>query len=99
MAVRHQRRPARRIERIEARLNSDQRRRIEHAARLRGTSISDFIVTSADDAAARTIQQHEVWVLADRDRDVFVRTLLHPPAPSARMKAAARRYKQQIGAS
>lgn len=99
MAVTHQRRQATKIERVEARLNPDQRRRIEYAARLRGTSISDFIVTSADDAAARTIQQHEVWVLADRDREVFVKALLHPPAPSARMKAAARRYKQQIGAS
>lgn len=95
----HRQTRTRKIERIEARLNPDQRRRIEYAARLRGTSISDFIVTSADDAAARTIQQHEMWVLADRDRDVFVKALLHPPAPSARMKAAVRRYKQQIGAS
>jgi uncharacterized protein (DUF1778 family) len=96
---RHQQRPARKIERIEARLNPDQRRRIEYAARLRGTSISDFIVTSADDAAAQTIRQHEVWVLADRDREVFVKALLHPPAPSARMRAAAKRYKERIGAS
>jgi uncharacterized protein (DUF1778 family) len=101
MAVtsRHQQRSARKIERIEARLNPDQRRRIEYAARLRGTSISDFIITSADDAAARTIQQHEVWVLTDRDREVFVEALLHPPAPSARMRAAAKRYKERIGAS
>ena len=99
MAVTHQQKHARKIERVEARLNPDQRRRIEYAARLRGTSISDFIVTSADDAAARTIQQHEVWVLTDRDREVFVKALLRPPAPSAQMKTAARRYKQHIGAS
>lgn len=101
MAVksRYHQRPARKIERIEARLNPDQRRRIEYAACLRGTSISDFIVTSADDAAARTIQQHEVWVLTDRDREVFVKALLHPPAPSARMRAAAKHHKERIGCS
>jgi uncharacterized protein (DUF1778 family) len=99
VAPRNQQRHARKIERIEARLNPDQRRRIEYAASLRGTSISDFIVSSADDAAARTIQQHEVWVLTDRDREVFVKALLHPPAPTAHMKAAAKRYKQRIGAS
>jgi uncharacterized protein (DUF1778 family) len=99
VASRNQQRHARKIERIEARLNPDQRRRIEYAASLRGTSISDFIVSSADDAAARTIRQHEVWVLTDRDREAFVNAMMHPPAPSARMRAAAKRYKQRIGAS
>jgi Resolvase, N terminal domain len=31
---------------------------------------------------------------AGRDRELFVRALLNPPAPSARMKAAAQRYKK-----
>ena len=90
---------ARKVARIEARLNPEQKRRIEYAARLKGTSISDFMVLSADDAAARAIQEHEVWVLSDRDREVFVRALLNPPAPSARMKAAAHRYRRLLGAS
>jgi uncharacterized protein (DUF1778 family) len=61
--------------------------------------MSDFMVLSADDAAARAIQQHEVWVLTGRDREVFVRALLNPRAPSVRMKAAAQRYRRQLGAS
>lgn len=91
--------PTRKIERIEARLNPEQKRRIEYAAGLRGASISDFMVSSADRAAVQTIQQHEVWTLTDRDRQVFVEALLHPPAPSRRMKAAARRYRKRMGAS
>jgi uncharacterized protein (DUF1778 family) len=99
LILKKQQRQARKVARIEARLNPEQKRRIEYAARLKGTSISDFMVLSADDAAARAIQEHEVWVLADRDREVFVRALLNPPAPSARMKAAAQRYRRQLGAS
>jgi uncharacterized protein (DUF1778 family) len=83
-------------ERVEARLNPAQKRRIEHAASLKGTSISDFIVSSADAAAARTIEQHDVWVLTDRDREVFVKALMHPPSPSPRMKAALKRHRKLV---
>jgi uncharacterized protein (DUF1778 family) len=90
------RREIRKVDRVEARLNPEQKRRIEYAASLKGSSISDFIVSSADDAAVRAIEQHEVWTLTVRDREVFVRALLHPPAPSPRMKAAARRYRSRV---
>jgi uncharacterized protein (DUF1778 family) len=86
----------RKIERVEARLNSEQKRRIEYAASLKGSSISEFLVSSADDAAVRAIEQHEVWTLTGRDRAAFVKALLRPPAPSLRMKAAARRYKRRV---
>lgn len=92
-------RQARKIARIEARLNPEQKRRIEYAACLKGSSVSDFVVLSADDAAARAIQDHEVSVPTGRDREVFVRALLNPPAPSARMRVAAQRYRRQFGAS
>jgi len=92
-----QQRHPRKVARIEARLNPEQKRRIEYAARLKGTSVSDFMVLSADDAAARAIQEHEVWTLAGRDRELFVRALLNPLAPSARMKAAAQRYRKRLG--
>src|SRR5262249_27955150 len=96
VALKQQPRRQRKIERVEARLNPEQKRRIEYAASLKGTSISDFMVSSADDAAVRTIQQHEVWTLRGRDREAVVQALLHPPAPSARLKAALRRYRQRV---
>ena len=97
--VKTQQRPFKKIERVEARLNPEHKRRIEYAASLKGTSISDFMVSSADDAAVRAIEQHEVWTLTGRDREAFVKALLHPPAPSPRMRAAARRYKTHVRAS
>jgi len=96
LALKKPRTQPRKIERVEARLKPDQKRRIEYAASLAGTSVSDFMVSSADDAAVRTIEQHEVWTLTGRDREVFVKALLRPPAPSARMRAAARRYKSRV---
>src|SRR5258708_15351679 len=99
VALKKQRKQARQIERIEARLNPEQKRRMAYAAGLKGTSLSDFMVSSADDAAVQAIERHEVWRLTSRDRMVFVEALLHPPAPSPQMKAAVRRYKRRIGVS
>lgn len=89
----------RKIERIEARLNPEQKRRIEYAASLRGTSISEFMVSTADQAAASTIHQHEVWILTGKDREAVVEALLHPRQPSAHMKAAVGRYRRRVKTS
>jgi uncharacterized protein (DUF1778 family) len=86
-----------RTQRTEARLLPDQKRRIERAANIKGLSLSDFIVQNADEAAIRTIQQHESWTLEAADRDRFIQALLNPPEPSGRLKAAAERYKERLG--
>jgi len=86
-----------RTERTEARLLPEQKKRIERAASLKGLSLSDFIVQYADEAAIKTIQSHTSWTLNDEDRDAFVQALLNPPEPSARAKAAAKRYKTRTG--
>ena len=99
LVLKTQQRQFKKIERVKARLNPEQKRRIEYPASLKGTSISDFMVSSADDAAVRAIEQHEVWTLTGRDREAFVKALLHPPAPSPRMRAAVRRYRTRMRAS
>jgi uncharacterized protein (DUF1778 family) len=99
LTAKKQQREARKIERVEARLSAEQKRRIEYAANLKGTSISDFMVSSAEAAAVRTIEQQEEWKLTGRDREAFVKALLNPRAPSARMRAAARRYKRRVTAA
>jgi uncharacterized protein (DUF1778 family) len=86
-----------RTERAEARLLPEQKKRIERAASIKGLSLSDFIVQHADEAAARIIQMHTSWTLEEQDLEVFVQALLDPPEPNARMKAAARRYKERAG--
>ena len=84
-------------ERLEARVTREQKARIEEAARLRGTSLTQFVVMSTQDAATRTIREHEVLTLAGRSRKVFIDALLSPPRPDAKAVAAAKRYLQKIG--
>ena len=82
-------------ERLEARLTEEQKKHIEHAARIKGTSLSDFVVLSADEAAVRTIREQEVLTLNEQSRQVFVKALLNPPPPGKRLLAAAKRYKER----
>ena len=87
-----------RTQRTEARLLPEQKKRIERAAHIKGVSISDFIVQNADEAAIRTIEQHESWILTEADRDVFFNALMNPREPSPRMKAAVKRFRERIKA-
>jgi uncharacterized protein (DUF1778 family) len=81
--------------RVEARLTAEQKRYIERAARIKGTSVSDFLVSSAADAAIQAIREHEVLTLNERAREVFVQALLNPPPSGPRLKEAAKRYRER----
>ncbi len=91
------RRYSRKLERLEARVTREQKRIIERAAELRGTSVTEFVVVSAQQAATKTIKGFETLRLRGEAREVFMNALLNPPAPNAAAKAAARRYKQRLG--
>jgi uncharacterized protein (DUF1778 family) len=91
------RRPPRRAERLEARLGPDQKRLIERAAQIRGTSVTEFVLASAQQAAMETIEDFQTLRLRDEARKVFVNALLNPPAPNAPARAAAQRYKKHMG--
>ena len=86
-----------RPERLEARVTSAQKRLIEHAAQLRGTSVTDFVVTNLQEAATATIKDFETLCLRDEERQLFVHALLNPPEPNDAARAAAARYKEQMG--
>jgi uncharacterized protein (DUF1778 family) len=87
-----------RKERLEARLTTEQKKHIEQAAQIKGTSVSDFVVLSANEAAMRTIREQEVLTLNERARRVFAEALLNPPTPGRKLRAAASRYKKQAEA-
>ena len=83
-------------ERLEARLTAEQKRQIEEAARIRGTSVSDFVISSAEQAAVRAIREQETLALSERARIIFAEALLTPPSPGKRLVAAARRYEKDL---
>jgi uncharacterized protein (DUF1778 family) len=88
------RRQSRKPERLEARLARGQKRLIERAAQIRGTSVTDFVLASAQQAAMETIEDFQTLRLRDEACEVFVNTLLNPPPPNVPARAAARRYEK-----
>ena len=87
-------RAAQRIERVEIRATSEQKRLLERAAEIRGTTLTGFILNQAQEAATATIQEFELLELRNEDRRLFVETLLNPPKPNSALRAAAARHKE-----
>jgi uncharacterized protein (DUF1778 family) len=86
--------PTARTARLEARITDEQKALFQHAANLTGRSLTDFVVSSAQEIAARTVREREVLTLSGLDRRVFLDALLHPPRPSKRLRQAASRFKR-----
>lgn len=85
------------MERLEARVTKAQKKAFMRAAKIRGTTLTDFLLWSAQQAAAETIRESERLLLRDEAREAFVEALLNPASPNAAARRAARRYKQRFG--
>lgn len=82
--------------RFEARITEDQKTLFMRAAALGGhRTVTEFVITSAQERADAIIRENEILRLSEKDRQLFVEALLHPPAPNEKLKQAAERYKKQ----
>jgi uncharacterized protein (DUF1778 family) len=86
-----------RAERLEARVTAEQKSLIERAAALQGRTVTDFVLTSVQDAARRAIEEHQQLALSVRDSEAFVDALLNPQPVSDRLRDTVRRYREQAG--
>jgi uncharacterized protein (DUF1778 family) len=64
---------------------------------LRGSSLTDFVIQSAQEAATHTIRENEVMALSERASAAFAELLLNPPGPNQKAMASARRYQARLG--
>ena len=96
MAVARAKHRSARGERLEARLTRAQKDLIARAAALRGSSVTEFVISSAQRAASEALKEVQLLTLHDEARDVFVRAVLRPPAPNAAARAAAKKYKRAM---
>jgi uncharacterized protein (DUF1778 family) len=85
-----------RSKRLEIRATPDQKRLFERAAQIRGTSITDFVVSKLQEAATEIIQESESMRLREEDRKVFFDALMNPSEPTKHARAAVARYKKQV---
>jgi uncharacterized protein (DUF1778 family) len=89
-------RPSLKSQRLMARLSSEQKRLLQRGADIRGQTLTEFVITSAQDAATRAIIDQEVIDLSLRDSVAFAEGMLNPPPVNANLHAAARRYKKTM---
>jgi uncharacterized protein (DUF1778 family) len=83
-----------RTARLEARITPDALAVVRRAAELQGSSVSDFVVTAAQAAAHRVIEETQIIRLSVEDQARFVDLLLNPPAPAPALLRAAEAHKR-----
>ncbi|HEY1360982.1 MAG TPA: DUF1778 domain-containing protein [Xanthobacteraceae bacterium] len=84
-------------ERLETRVTAEQKNLIERAAALQGRTVTDFVLTSVQDAARRAIEEHNQLALSVRDSEAFVDALLNPKPINDRLRETVRRYRERAG--
>jgi uncharacterized protein (DUF1778 family) len=83
--------------RLEARVSGDQKNLFQKAATLSGKTLSEFVIDSTQEAAAKIIQEHEIIRLSREEQVAFVSALLAPSEPGARLRRAVEGYRQKMG--
>ena len=86
-----------RAQRLETRVTAEQKTLIEHAAAIQGRTVTDFVLTSVQDAARRAIEEHQQLELSMRDSHAFVDALLNPKPVNDRLRDTVRRYREATG--
>jgi uncharacterized protein (DUF1778 family) len=87
---------ASRTTRLEARISPDALDIVKRAAEIQGRSVSDFVVTAAQEAAQKTISEMNIIRLSLEAQKVFAEALLNPPEPSPALRRARAAHKRLI---
>lgn len=85
-----------RTARIEARIAPEALGLVRRAAELQGRSVSDFVVSAAQEAARRTVAEIDVLNLAVEAQTQIVDLLLNPPAPNTALSAAFKKHRALV---
>ena len=85
-----------RTQRIEARIAPKALDLIKRAAEAKGSSLSDFVVAAAREAAARELDEQNMIRLSAQEQRRFVALLLNPPKPNKALQRAATAHTKLI---
>lgn len=81
--------------RLNFRLPAHIKERIENAALLSGTTVTDFAISALANTADEVLDRHQNLRLSNRDRDLFLSMLKNPPKPNAALRKAVKNYKKR----
>lgn len=95
-AVQPRRRVAKKDARLELRMPSAQKSEMEAVAAERGQSLSDFMLSAAQEELGRYRERQAVMRLAEADRETFFNALENPPEPGERLARIFQRRRELI---
>jgi uncharacterized protein (DUF1778 family) len=78
-------------ERIELRVNLEQKSIIEKAASINGLSVSSYMLSQALKSARTDIENSEIIKLTNKDRDLFLKSIENKIMPNKALKNALKR--------
>jgi len=90
----HRGRASLKSQRLMARISAEQKRLLQRAADIRGQTLTEFVVSAAQEAATRAVVDQEVIELSLRDSEAFAKGMIEPPPIGASLRNAAKRYKK-----
>ncbi|MSV29187.1 MAG: DUF1778 domain-containing protein [Bryobacterales bacterium] len=76
--------------RMSLRIRAEEKATLMRAVALKHTDLTDFVIRHALQAAKAVIEEADVVLLSKRDSLRVLEVLENPPAPSARLRAAAK---------
>jgi uncharacterized protein (DUF1778 family) len=85
-----------RTARVEARLSPEALAIVKRAAEIQGRSVSDFVVSAAQEAAQRAIEEVQVLRLAAEDQQALAAAILSPPEPNEALRRAAAAHHRLV---
>jgi len=80
-----------RVERLDARVTTEEKELLQQAADTKGLSLTAFVTSSAYDAALKVLKERHVIELGRRDQQLFAEAMLNPAEPNARLRAIAKK--------
>ncbi|MGH2409940.1 MAG: DUF1778 domain-containing protein [Chloroflexota bacterium] len=82
--------------RLEARIPVHVYDQMQRAARLRGMTLTGYLLATAGEDARRVVEEAEIMRLAREDQIRFAEVLIDPPKANARLAGAAKRHGELI---
>jgi len=77
---------------LEARIPVQVYDQMQRAARLRGMTLTGYLIATTGEDARRVVEDADIMRLAREDQIRFAEALIHPPGPNDRLARAARRH-------
>ena len=85
--------------RLETRAKPEVKKRLEFAAALVGSSLSKFILMSAEKLADKVISQHQILKLNKQDSLAILKNIKNPEKANKNLKAALKDYQKSVSSN